>query len=226
MILGVIAFGVSAYSEGQTNAANISSSKIVWFVANGDFPVREGKSDTNGLNCALVIDNDQAEIGLITPVCVVYAHSATTNRHNSCWQHYSTNYLEVELLDSVGNPVARTALGENYKYFSSSKQVEAVFFNAYNRSHRRTVQGFRSIEPKALNQFTRISLPKLFDLKQPGEYMLKVRMRLLERDLAKPLEGKFTITLLPEVTAKVQIQSEYIPPENLLPNDQTNSSAK
>ena len=221
MMLGILAFFVPACSKGQTTNitnANGSSNKIVWLAANEDLLVREGESDTNGLDCGLRITNDRAGIGLRTPTFEVLANSKATNYVPAYWAHYPTNYLEIELLDSTGKPVKRTPAGELYKQFPSQEQVEEAFLKCYRYSHRRTVQGFTSIGCL----FTRLSLPDLFELKQPGEYTLKVRMRLLERNLDKPLKSKFTITPLPEVTAKIQIRREDTPLVKLPPNAQTN----
>lgn len=204
--LGAITFLVPGCGQGQTNNPTVSTNKIVWVATNDERLVRHGNSDTNGLNCALTIGNYQGGIGLATPTCIVDVYSTTTNRHDACWRHYPKNYLEIDLLDSSGNPVSRTTVGKGYEHFIDQKQVQAAFLKAYDRSHRSTVQGFGSVSPMSVGQFATISLPELFDLKEPGEYTLKVRMRLLEIDLAKRREGKFTITPLPEVVAKIQIQ--------------------
>jgi hypothetical protein len=222
ILLALVVF-TQAYGEGQTNFA-VSPTTIIstsaWFVAGTGMQrgvnVVEGNAGTNGLKCVLEIANDKKMLGLEPPVCRVCVIITNTNSFSSgwCWKSYDTNYLEIELLDSEGKPVERTTVGESYRYSPVNQQIEDSFEKFYRESSRRTVQGFifmRFYPALPLSQFTIFSIPALFKLKQPGEYTLRVKMRLLERTPGNRMEKEFTFLPLPEVTTKILIRASDAP---------------
>jgi hypothetical protein len=229
MALALYAVFIEVCGNGQiigvkTPAA--AKSNPSWFVANEI--IQLGELGTNGLKCELTIRNSRDIVGRQPPVCFVSVLVTVTNDfRNPCWRAYDTNYLEIELLDSSGKPVERTARGQNYRHFPTDQQFQDLFKEKYHQSHRLTVQGFGGAGPSpGAHGFTVFSIPDIFQLKTPGEYTLHVKMRLLAIDLARPLGEKLKIIPLPDVTAKIQLESNDIPLEELPASVQTNLPAK
>jgi hypothetical protein len=228
ILMAIVVF-IQACGRGQTNTASPpikDSNKPTRFTVNET--IQLGELGTNGLKCILTIGNDTDSAGRQPPLCYAGVMVTVTNDfRNPCWRAHDTNYLEIELFDSSGKPVERTAKGENYRHFPSEQQVEQLFKENYNKSRRRTVQGFGSAgtSPGSYG-FTVFGIPDLFQLKESGEYTLKVKMRLIVIDLAMPLGEKLYAIPLPEVSAKIQIRTEGFAPTNLQPNVQTNSPIK
>jgi len=147
------------------------------------------------------------------PGCVVSVINTSTNAYpshidlikmiNCYWNAYSTNYLRIELLDSKGDPIKKTAIGKQYTASSDSRQLKEL----YDKLDRRLrVRGFVWIDPSSSITFARFNIPELFELKEPGEYTLRVQMRLIQ-NIRSPQNAEFKTTWLPEVTAKIQIRS-------------------
>ena len=194
--LGIAIF--AAMAGAQTSVQNPTNSSSISSL----------QPSTNEFRCSLRIVRDEPWVGL-PPVCVVNIVATRTTTNQMCWRNFSTNYLEIDLSNADGKPVERTAWGENYRHFSTPLQVEDAFRKNYRKARRLTVQGFTStphFDPSLPEtDFTSLSIPALFNITQPGEYKLSVRMRLLERDRKAFDSCKFTIIPLPEVVTNVHI---------------------
>ena len=123
------------------------------------------------------------------------------------------NLFSIDLYDSSGNRVNKTDSGNQFGLPLTKQQIED-WLNKNRRWH-----GYLSmICPGEGLQAGVFSIPEMFVIKQPDEYTLHVRMRLMQ--------GPQLVAWLPEATAKVQIRPEDIAPKSSLPNTQTNSLAK
>ncbi|MGH7988845.1 MAG: hypothetical protein ACREDS_01435, partial [Limisphaerales bacterium] len=152
-------------------------------------------------------------VGQQHPVCIVSINDKSTNTF-ICWMAYPSSYLKIDLLDSAGKPVERTEEGKQYKMLLKQRQLEELIKkrDEKHRSGLTRTDGFTLVTPKFDERFFSFGIPELFELKQPGEYTLKVQVRLIRRervgwDSSNP---KLQITWLPEVTAKIQIRSEDV----------------
>jgi hypothetical protein len=223
MVLGAIIVFSQTSSNGQTNetsqtviltANNSATNKQVWVT---DEKYYRGDADTNGFTCVLWVGNHTPYAGQQHPICIVSVNSKSTNTF-ICWKAYPSSYLKIDLLDSSGKPVEKTEKGKQYGTLPDQKQL-AELIKKQDEEHRSGLtrtDGFNLITPKYDERFTSFGLPELFELKQPGEYTLKVQIRLIRRervgwDSSNP---KLKITWLPEVIAKIQIRSEDVQKAN------------
>jgi len=130
-------------------------------------------------------------------------------------------------LNSKGEPVKKTTIGKQIGTRADNVQIKEMVKNRlaeWSLGKART-DGFIPIR-SGQNCGIAFSIPDLFDLKQSGEYSLKVQTCLIQRVGWKGVEPALRITWLPEITDKIQLRSEDISPENLPPNGQVNSLTK
>ena len=124
------------------------------------------------------------------------------NKTNCDWflNMPSTNLFSVELYDLSGKPVGKTKEGLQFGLPLTSQQIED--WNYQMMSHR---DGARlcMICPHDSRQVGVISIRENFEIKQAGEYILHLRMRLIMN---------MQYAWLPETTGKVLIR-----PEDILP---------
>lgn len=218
MIAGIVA--TNGNTNEQVTATHINlmptqenSVKSNWFFST---------DSTNGLACVLWVETAwPLQNSQLLPACLVYVTNATTNR---IWWLFmpATNLFNIELFDSQGKSVEKTSLGKMFDLPLTQKRIS----DWYNDKHWQIMRHGRAFEvyPSMRIQTRSFSIPEAFEIKEAGEYTLHVQMRLIGN--GPDSSGHFPITWLPEAVAKVQIRPEDIPPENLLPNVQTNSSAK
>jgi hypothetical protein len=173
----------------------------------------QGEANSNGFACELWVKNDSRGIGLQQPVCIIYVINTSTGIFYS-WNS-PTNSLGIDLLDDKGRAVEKKDIGKLYEATLNAKQLSDLYYS------RQRTKGITQIYPESDNYFTTFSIPQLFVLEEPGEYTLRVKMRLIKHE-----QSECKTTWLPEVTAKVQIRSADIPPPDLPPNAQTNSMTK
>lgn len=235
VIFGIIVIFSQTSVEGITNeiyqsiisaANNSATNKPAWVT---DDKYYRGDADTNGLACVLWIGNHPPYAGQQHPVCIVSVNDKSTNSF-ICWTAYPTSYLKLHLLDPAGKPVEKTEKGKQYGTLPNRRQLEELIEkrDEKHRSGLTRTDGFNLITPKFDHRFTSFGIPELFELKQPGEYTLKVQMRLIRRervgwDSSNP---NLKITWLPEVAAKIQIRAEDVPQTHSVPIIQTNASSK
>lgn len=216
IMLGVVVACFQACGKSETNSGGTTTTpasgasvtnKSAWRIDGEE--THRGDVGTNGLKCVLWMSDRPWYMGQQPPACKVCVITTTTNHFDWCWKGYlgyTTNYLEIELMDFSGKPVQRTALGSNYTHFPSQPQVDASFTD-YLKGNRR-MRHFTSLrfEPDLpLHQFTSFSIPELFQIKEAGEYTLRVHIRLLQKPNGRG--PGWTITPVPEVVIKIQIRS-------------------
>ena len=210
VIFGVVAILCQACSKSESTAGTNQSpntrsrsarNKSVW---TADENTYQGEFDTNGLASVLWIRNRSflAEGEQPSPACLVSVINTSTNRFLWCWKGAEPNYLKIELLNSEGKPVEKTAEGLKYGQFPTEQQLEAFFKGGRKPVH---LKGYAFILPRELGGYTlgSFSIPELFKVTQPGEYTLRVQFRLAQRE---EKEKKLRRLIWPpEVTAKIRI---------------------
>jgi len=202
--------GTNAFiSQVATNG--LSKTSLIWRIENKAY---QGQEDTNGLACKIDFSGFPLSPGQAPPVCVVYVTNTTTNIFRNYWRSFPTNYLNVDLLDSSGKVVKKTAAGEKYTASISDPELEKIYHSIRNwRSGSVRIHSSDT-------QFASFGVPDLFEPQAAGEYTLQVHMRLIQ------VWPQVKTRWLPVVTAKIQIQSIGGSPVNLSPPTKTNSPAK
>jgi hypothetical protein len=200
-------------SKGETNEAgqlttivtnNPATRESAWGT---DEKFIQGDRDTNGWGCVLRISNHPWLSDQHPPVCQLLVQNISTNTL-SCWGgSYGPTYSRIELLDSLGEPVERTAEGKQIGTRTNSAQIGEMVTNRFKEwvSGRARTPGFISIRPGG-NGGIGFSIPHLFQIKQPGAYTLKATVCLIQRVGGEEYNPQLKITWLPEITAKLQIR--------------------
>lgn len=233
MVFGVIVIFSQPYSKGETAAesngvsdtVSNSTPQILWIA---DEKKYQGECDTNGLGVVLQIFNRSFVTAgkEMPPTCTISMINASTNFFGWCWKGDKTNLMKIELTDSKGQPVEKTAEGLKYGNFLTEQQYEACFKGGKRPAQLR---GYASIPRHILisaHMFSAydldsFSLPELFKITQPGEYTLRVQIRMGQMDFP---EKKLKRIIMPqEVSAKIQLQ-KILAPGKL--STQTNSPPK
>jgi hypothetical protein len=163
-------------------------------------------AETNGLACGQAF---RGELQAADLTCVVYVLNKTTNVVSGCLLPSLENVLAIKLIDAQGNAVEKTEAGKKFGQFMTAKQAEEWHDNNVNTLYYR--RGGSFFVGSSHHQVGYFSVPRAFQLKQAGEYTLEVRMCLMQRIRDTTGKVSYSITLLPEVRAKVRIQ-----PKNLL----------
>ncbi|MGA2868714.1 MAG: hypothetical protein ABSF34_06105 [Verrucomicrobiota bacterium] len=178
-------------------------------------------SETNGISCAVFFT--RILNWKLPPVCCVNLINDTTNIFYGGFRPSPEMLFEVELFDSNNIPVEKTDAGKRYGEPVSQEQLREW----YNKNVNRHGWGTFALYPLSVRQqVSQFSLPEVFQLKEPGEYILHLHMRLMQRQQDSSGKLSFSINWLPEVVAKVRILPEDIMPTNLVPNAQTNPPVK
>lgn len=220
----VLAFGLyTAKSEDEIVTNNTS--------------IEAGTNVTCTLSVEQRFDSDVGS----PPICYV----RLTNSADSTVQGLrlsSEKLFAINLVDTNGQPVKKTEYGKEFgqqltqeecrKRCGGRRYTGAWFFIPFypNVQHWTDIGWF--------------SLPKAFELTQAGEYTLHLRMRLIQTGVSdssgtlrtnifnwpylapKSKSIYFQSIWLPEVTAKIRIRPEDIPPTDLTPAGRTNFPAK
>ena len=177
---------------------------------------------TNGLGCNIDLTTFKPEPRQCVPWFLVYIYNESTNNF-----HFVKLPMEalfkIELLDLAGNPVERTIAGKKYENWWTDKDIYGWIHNEVAKGNSRWL--FFSLWPSDSKQYGKFSIQELFMVKQAGEYALHFQMRLVRNIQDSSGVNQSTI-LLPDVVAKVQIQPEDIPPENLSATGKTNFLVK
>lgn len=206
---GVLLFAASCSGETNNVLARPSNK---YYVSAAPQNYRS-ESSTNGLVCELLIESNAT--------CTVYLRNESTNTFYNYWFVYGFNppkilsklsdfnLVKIDLWDSARRQVTRMETGRKFEELPSQKKVQEITRN-YRREwiagHLRT-SGFRTLRAASDRQYVcDFDLPVLFDLKEPGEYTLCVQIPFIQRIDKRNLDINWT--LLPEVVAKIRIQSD------------------
>lgn len=208
-------------NNAQSPANNTASTRVAW-PSVGNY---EGGISTNGLFCRLEIGSGPDGSNRKLPLCRVWVANTSINSFLKCWKACPTNYLSIELFDSGGKPVEKSAAGRHYGASPNVKQLMELrktltSAKLSGRGGPRTI--YVQIPPSSPGwEFASFSIAELFELKQAGEYSMRVQMRLIR----EPSKDQFTFTPLPEVIAKIQIRAADIVGRHA-PLGQTNSPSE
>jgi hypothetical protein len=169
---------------------------------------------TNGIVCAIAFDPPNWSGSSKFNINIV---NATTNFIRGFLRFPFETSVNIKLIDSKGQTVAKTEKGEKIKVWTDQEMEQWFEENRQKRGDEagvaRNSKGIVDVLfPLMSHQISNeISLPQLFQLKQAGEYELHLQMRaaFVHADSA----GKITLTMFsfPEVVAKIQIAE--LPPE-------------
>ena len=228
----VLAFSQSCSKAGtnevgkQEMAAsnNPAAQNLLWIT---DEKEVQGNKDTNGWSCVLRISNKLRTTNQKPPVCSVLIENITTNNLYCWWGGYGERYSKIELLNSRGDPVERTDKGKQIGTLASDAKIQEIVkdeFKAWINGKART-PGFVSIRPGRSGGIG-FFIPDLFELKQSGEYTLKVQTCLIQNAGGEEYNPKLNIIWVPEVTANIQIRPKDVPHENSSVSTQTNAFVK
>jgi hypothetical protein len=213
-------------AKGETNELNDVTSptnKFIWSMESF-----QGGIGTNGLSFSLSMNNRNLNGYSSTNYCGVYVSNQSANKFH-LWVDCPAVWLKVDLLDSSGQPVEKTEIGKQFGKPFDMAQLHEMLAKRYRQwtSGRSRGTGFEPIVASSGSfPLTGFNLPELFKLKQAGEYSLRVQLPLIQRIGENAANPEIKIVWLPAVTAKIQILPQDVPPQNLLPNDKTNSPAK
>ena len=162
----------------------------------------QGDKDTSGWSSLLYISNDPWHSDERPPMCGVSIKNITTNRL-SCWiGFFGETYSRIELLDSTGRPVEKTAEGKQIGTRTNTAQIKEMLkarFQQTNRGRART-DGFIRLPPGRTCGIA-FSIPDLFVIRQPGEYTLKAEVCLIQRVGGEKYDPELRITWPPPVAA-------------------------
>ena len=181
--------------------------------------------DTNLAACVLTIEPRRWN-GDPPPTCIVRLDNFATNTSIQGLRLPAEKLFVIGLIDAQGQPVTKTEYGRQFGQPLTQKQLND--WAIPKRVAGRTIW-FR-VPPET--QVGVFSIPKAFQLTQPGEYMLHVRMRLIQSSFSDPsgIVGQtnifggqymgpgrttptvFQLVWLPETTVKVQIRPEDLKP--------------
>lgn len=171
----------------------------------------QADKDTNGWCGVLYFSNQPWHSGERPPMCGTSIKNITTNTL-SCWiGFYGETYSRIELLDSRGQPVEKTTMGKQIGTRASTAQIREMVktrFQQTNRGRART-DGFIRLPPGRTCGIA-FSIPDLFHIQQPGQYMMKVQTCLIQRIGGEEYDPELKIIWLPPATAKFQLREKEV----------------
>ncbi len=176
---------------------------------------------TNGMYCAIQLIRHR-EPPKLDPVCYVNVVNPTKGRLERCLYLPNEVLMQISLLDPQGKSVEKTAAGQQFTNWTVP-QMENWHKDRFQKLPRVRVPYLR-LEP-----FSYLALPglrpgELFQLQQPGQYTLHVRLQLVENKTVDPKKNpQLKIITFPEVAAKVEILPQDIPPAIPVQNPATNA---
>ena len=190
-------------------------------------------AETNGVVCAVSFAPTSWKG---SPIFYVNIIDTTTNFIHGFLQRRFEGCANIQLLDPKGKPVPKTDAGREVSawtdqqikdWFENNREKPRPYWYLGGKNIRETKGIADTLFPLLPQQVSdSISLPKLFQLKEAGEYELHIKMKVAFTRLNSVGEMELKIFWLPEVVAKVQIRPENIPPPGLSSNAQTNLPAK
>jgi hypothetical protein len=185
-----------------------SSASTGWMTDEGHF---RGQMATNGFACTLWIHAYPFYVGQLPPTCAVTLFTGSTNIYRG-WSVNPPTYCQIGLFDATGRPVERTEMGKEYERVMDQEQVRQRIKSHLEGFHsgRFRVSGFLPKSPKIYQPFMTFGIPNLFRVKEAGKYVLKVKMRLIQRKDSDSRYPDLEITPIPDVDANIEIREADI----------------
>ena len=217
LALAVIAISTLATAGQPVNDVNINidtnATRILSRVNQIDMDTIYHGATTNGLSCDVEISRRfSIRAGQNFPACNVYIFNKTTNNLNGFLKLPIEALYQIELFDVAGKPVKKSEAGAKYLIWSEQQVCDWVVAQSVPNQIYGDWEYFRlpANEKRPHNSF---GISNLFELKQPGEFTLHFKMRLL-KNVPSSTGLHYATTWLPDVVAKVQIRPEDIPLAN------------
>lgn len=214
LLLGILSTVYQDNLRGETAVPNdgapstidrSASNSSIWA---GNIKMFLGGVDTNGLACGIRISRHSFHDGKPSTSSLVYLVNTSTNGFDWCWKGSKTNYIEIELIDSGGTSVRKTAEGSRYGSFLTDEQIAALLLGK-KPEH---LKGYIFIAPQELvgKQLDSFNLFELFLIRESGDYTLHVKIRLAQRETKEKKLRRLIIP--PEVTVKIHIDQKDLAP--------------
>ena len=207
---------VSAQTNQVPNQGTVATNKGWWSV---DFAVCQSITNLDGLS-----SNMRVEDYFGHPQCTIDLNNRSEKTLTNCCFISQVRLLKVDLLNSEGKPVKKTALGERCGTILSQQEWETLAHDQRVKwsSGRARTYGFGSLFAAHDHQYgIQFYLSDLFELEKAGQYTLRV-----QTPLTQVVSQKFNTTWLPEIICKIQIRPSDIPPTDASSLDRTNSSPR
>lgn len=169
----------------------------------------QGQKDTNGWSCVISLGNIPRYSDETPPVCGVMISNILPTNVMSWAGFYAPTYSRIQLLDSNGKPVQKTAQGKEIGTKLTDSQIREMVkarFQNLNRGRARN-DGFIPLRP-GQNSIISFSLPDLFKITDSGEYTLEVQTCLVLRTGGEKYDPNLTVIRPPKIAVKVPITSE------------------
>jgi hypothetical protein len=204
-----IGAGARPVSDGTNRPVNIAVGQGPLTNRQDSRSLLDWKPETNGLSCTVAI-SPYADHGFRPPFCYVHGLNEFTNWVRGL-KMPPTNLFEIELSDPQGRPVEKTAEGKMFGLPLTQKQIEDWCNKMARRGWRDGLFYLsKNTSPPGVT-ISGFSIPQAFQIRNPGEYTLQLRMRLIQLRMDASGHRYFPVGWLPEVVAKVQIRPEDIP---------------
>jgi hypothetical protein len=156
---------------------------------------------TNGLVCAVEWYRPIGGKDPL-PMFIVDIINSTTNIILNGLNFPSEALLKIELFDARGEPVPKKAAGQQ---FGKWTEKELDDWNDETRRTRSLGRFLPLIGLEAIQVSGGLSVPKLFQIRKPGEYTLHLRMRFIQSKVGTAGKVYLQTTWLPEVVSPVEI---------------------
>ena len=178
--------------------------KTHWKVEEKQF---QGDKDTNGWSCILAIHNMPALSSQVPPICSVKIQNISSNILE-CWRGlFGETYSKIELLNSNGLPVEKTAAGKEIGTRLDDEKIKEMVkirFKQWAAGRART-PGFVHIHPGQSCEIV-FSLPELFQLSEEGQYTLKIKTGMIQKIGGEDYDPDLKTVWIPEVTTIFQMR--------------------
>ena len=185
---------------------------------------RQSTRITNGVGCILRISYTQPfRQNAQPPFCMPVVVNETTNIRLDFMTLPLEGTCEMKLLDATGAKVKKSEVGHKYVFWTRA-QIDKWY--SENFSREMTIFPVAYLLPGCSQEFhPGFCIPQAFALKEPGEYTLCVRLKLLQNRV-RDAAGAFVYRFIdpPEAVAKVTIRAEDIQPTAPPPSVETNGS--
>jgi hypothetical protein len=164
-------------------------------------------NETNGWRYVLSVGNAIGNSRLTLTECEISITNVLST-NITCWSGaYGPSYSRIILLDSDGTSVHKTKIGEKIGTQWADREIEAMVKKRYadlNRGVSRT-DGFVTLGPGQGCSFS-FSLFDLFEIDQPGNYVMKIQTPLIQRTGGEKYQPDLNIVRIPEVSVRIQLR--------------------
>lgn len=198
--------GLSAAKD--TNVTSSIAGGLHAFWAAEELELQSSKT-TNGWFSILKISNWADRTSLQpAPVCYVSIPNITTNKLKVWDGVHGETYSRIELVNSNSHLVAKTDRGKMIATCFDDQQIKETVKIRYQQWVAGNVRtpGFTVILPGESSKFG-FSIPQMFEIKEAGEYTLKIQTCLIQKTGGEEFNPALQIIWLPETVVRVAIKA-------------------